>query len=340
MKIINIVLTTKKGGLEQVFCDYSLALKNLGCQVLAVVKSGAPYVNQVKNLQIEVAEIENKWGYHDISAIKNLQNIIKKFEPHLIISHAGRSHSLVKKAILSLNFSKNSWLCAFLPTNYFLAKINRHKIFHIAVNHSNSVKRSIGAQMVFSVNRQIFYKTIDYGQPQNRSFVLHNAINLEEEQPSFAPINLMQKPVIILGAIGRIEKSKGFDRLITALSLLEKNISGYKFMLKIAGEGKEKNALIDLANYLELPSQSLNFCGWIQDKAKFFNSVDIFILPSISETFGLVLLEAMKFKKPIIATNCHGPKEIFLLKLLKKKLAEFVGNKKTEINQNNHNINN
>jgi glycosyltransferase involved in cell wall biosynthesis len=54
----------------------------------------------------------------------------------------------------------------------------------------------------------------------------------------------------------------------------------------------------------------VEFLGWIGDPKDFFAQIDIFILPSKNETFGLVILEAMKYGKPIISTNCDGPKEI------------------------------
>jgi glycosyltransferase involved in cell wall biosynthesis len=51
-------------------------------------------------------------------------------------------------------------------------------------------------------------------------------------------------------------------------------------------------------------------CCFCTDSFLFIISIDIFILPSKNETFGLVILEAMKYGKPIISTNCDGPKEI------------------------------
>jgi len=52
------------------------------------------------------------------------------------------------------------------------------------------------------------------------------------------------------------------------------------------------------------------FAGWIKDKEKFFAEIDIFCLSSIHEPFGIVLLEAMEYSKPIVSTNCEGPREI------------------------------
>ena len=41
----------------------------------------------------------------------------------------------------------------------------------------------------------------------------------------------------------------------------------------------------------------MNFLGYIEDRQKFFNEVDIFVFPSYSEGLGLVLLEAMSYSK-------------------------------------------
>jgi glycosyltransferase involved in cell wall biosynthesis len=75
---------------------------------------------------------------------------------------------------------------------------------------------------------------------------------------------------------------------------------------------------------------SVEFLGWIGDSKDFFSQIDIFILPSKNETFGLVILEAMKYCKPIIATNCDGPKEILRHEieglLIDLKSSESVAN--------------
>ena len=51
--------------------------------------------------------------------------------------------------------------------------------------------------------------------------------------------------------------------------------------------------------------------GWIDIKKDFYSTLDIFVLPSNFEPFGIVLLEAMAFSKPVIASTAEGPSEIF-----------------------------
>ncbi len=294
MKIINIVLTNRSGGLEQAFCDYSYNLKAMGHEVLAIVLADAPYQNQLQEIAINFLTIENKFGYYDFFAVNQIKNIIANFDADAIISHAGRSTFLAKKAI---------------------KKIKHRKIFQIAVNHSKNVKRSIGCDMIFSVNKEIFFQTIDAGQPESRSFVIPNAINtsdIAQNNNSTSPVsNIANNHIITIGTIGRLHFSKGFDLLIDSFIKISNEYNAHSFVLKIAGDGPELTKLQSMAKRLNSQkANSIQFLGWIENKADFFNSIDIFVLPSRTEPFGIVLLEAMKFRKPIISTNCEGPREV------------------------------
>ncbi len=292
MKIVNIILTSQNGGAEQAFVDYIAVLKNLGHQNLAVVKIDAPYANQVSELGIEVRKVANKFGDHDIFAVKKLQKILQDFDADVVIAHIGRSSALMKKVI---------------------KKITNRKVFLIAVNHSMNVKRSIGADLILSVNREIFHRTVDLGQPEDTTFVIGNAIDLEGAIAQAPQVNLQKQDVITLGAMARIDDKKGFEFLIRAIVEMEKlaaekNLK-HKFILKIAGAGPYEYKLRELVKFLKIEDK-IEFCGWVKDKKQFFESIDIFCSASDNETFGLVLLEAMKYRKPIIATDTDGSKEI------------------------------
>jgi len=288
MKIVNIILTSQNGGSEQVFIDYSRVLKNsLGHEVLAIVKHDAPYAEKLEQLNIPFKKIKNNFGYHDIFAVNEIKKILQEFNADAVIAHVGRSMVLVRKAI---------------------KKIKNKKIFEVAVNHSMNVKRSVGADVVISVNRRMFFNTIDKGQDEAKSFVVHNATDLSDAVATAPSLNLQDKKIITLGVIGRLDKAKGFCYAIKAIKLLEKN-PDKKFILKIAGVGTREQWLRSLAKELQVEDR-VEFVGWIKDQKKFFDSIDIFLLTSQKETFGLVILEAMKFRKPLISFDADGPKEI------------------------------
>lgn len=278
MKIANLIVTSQNGGAEQVFCDYGRILSKLGHDVVPIVKNDAPYANKLINPK----KISNHFGYHDFFAIKKIAKILHDEEIEAIFTHAGKASILARKAI---------------------AKVKNRKIFQISVNHSNNVKRSIGSDIILSINRPIFFKTIDAGQPQDRSFVMHNAVDLNDAVSEAPKIDLTNKRQIILGIIGRLDPTKGFAHAIRALKNLDQ-----KFVLKIAGSGPFESSLRNLVKELSLENR-VEFLGWT-DKKSFFETIDIFIFPSDEEPFGLVLLESMKYGKPVIVSRVDGPKEI------------------------------
>lgn len=288
MRIANIILTSQNGGAEQVFIDYSRVLKDLGHEVTAIIKSDAPYADELEKISIKPHKINNRLGFYDILAIRAIRKILLEENVGAVFAHMGRGMALARKAIRG---------------------IKGRKIFLIGVNHSMNIKRSIGLDLIISTNKQIFYKTIDAGQNPERSFVVENAIELEDTPP-LVDINLIDKPIIKLGIIGRFDRTKGFEYPILLLEYLKRNpILDKKFTLKIAGDGYHGGELRRLVARLNL-AKDTEFCGWVSSKADFFNDIDVLIFPSKEEPFGLVLLEAMKYQRPIIASNADGPKDI------------------------------
>jgi L-malate glycosyltransferase len=108
-----------------------------------------------------------------------------------------------------------------------------------------------------------------------------------------------------LGGLGN--NNKGLDILLKSVSL-----PGTKsFFLHIGGSGLLKNDYIKMAQELGIESKC-KFYGEIphNEIPEFYSALDLFILPSRYETFGIVLIEAMACGIPVIATRCGGPEEI------------------------------
>jgi glycosyltransferase involved in cell wall biosynthesis len=307
MKIAHIILTSQNGGAEKVFIDYIEILKNIGHENFAIIKNDAPYYFKLEKLEIKTQKINNKLGYYDFLASKKIKDFVAENKIDIVIAHAGKSMVLARKA---------------------LKKITNKKVILVAVNHSYNIKRSLGADIIFSVNKEIFFKTIDKKRTPENSFVIYNAIDLKGFEPNFCEYDFANKSPIILGVIGRLHNAKAFDLAIEALKIIQKN-SAHKFILKIAGAGEEMINLQKKVKDLNLENE-VEFLGWIADSKDFFSQIDIFILPSKIETFGLVILEAMKYGKPIIATNCDGPREILRHKidglLIDLKSSEAIPN--------------
>ena len=111
----------------------------------------------------------------------------------------------------------------------------------------------------------------------------------------------------VLGA-GRFRPEKGFDRLLKAFALLDRQ----DLRLVILGDGvePERIRLWRLANALGIDS-NLQLPGFVSDVDRWYQNAECFVLSSRSEAWGMVLLEAMVNGCPVISFDCpYGPSEI------------------------------
>ena len=124
----------------------------------------------------------------------------------------------------------------------------------------------------------------------------------EAEGPESRPLRFL--------CVGLLSKQKGFGYLLEAVSRLQR--LGYTaFELAIGGDGKERQSLAQRAQALRV-SERCTFLGLLDREAvrTWLRWTDVLVLPSLHETFGIVLGEAMACGKPVIATRCGGPEYV------------------------------
>lgn len=112
---------------------------------------------------------------------------------------------------------------------------------------------------------------------------------------------------VILGNAGRLNKQKGQQYLLYLARELE--LRGVDYRLVIAGSGERREELENLARNLGIAEKVL-FCGFLDDTSPFWKTIDIFVLTSLWEGFGYVLLEAMLSAKPIVAFGVSNIPEL------------------------------
>ncbi len=274
MKIFNVMFSKGLGGIEQVFLDYNHALNIHHHQVVPIIHPKSPIRNKIYGHFLSVFNF-NKF---DPFAIFKLRKIVKAEQPKCIITHGNRATSLMRKAT------------SVVPV--------------IAVCHNYKFKPLLGSDAIIAITKDIKKHLIDAGQPKDTVYHVPNMIIAPEDNKYIEP-EYHNPPVI--GFIGRFVQKKAVDLLLQALALLaEKNI---EFRAIIAGDGEEREKITKLVVELKLEDK-VKLIGWVEDKKSFFDSIDIFCLPSHHEPFGLVLLEAFQYSKPVVATKSEGPSEI------------------------------
>ncbi|HXT06216.1 MAG TPA: glycosyltransferase [Roseiarcus sp.] len=277
LPIVNAMFGAKLGGLEQVFVDYSEALAARGLRLTNFVAPGALCAAPLRALGQDVVEIGNA-GLWDPLAAWRLRQTLVRLRPAAVIAHGNRAIALMRRAARGIS-----------PV--------------VAVTHNINVKSAIGAARVIAINDDMRARLVAAGQPEARVARLFNMIR----RPAALPAPAAPRSPPVIGAMGRFVAKKGFDVFIAALAQLK--AEGRPVRAILAGSGELEPALRAQAAALDL-GEALSFPGWVADKAAFFDAIDVFAFPSSHDVCPVVLLEAFLWAKPVVLTDCPGPREI------------------------------
>ena len=163
--------------------------------------------------------------------------------------------------------------------------------------------------VIGSANRR-FYE--HYGVPRTRRFFTPYSVDNDYFLAQADAVSASRRErrhahgwtddVIVVGFSGKLIPLKRVEDLIDAVAILQRE--GFRTGLLIVGDGPSRDALEERARGLRWTT----FAGFQNQSelAAWYGCMDVFVLPSRSETWGLVLNEAMLFRLPVIASSMVG----------------------------------
>ena len=168
---------------------------------------------------------------------------------------------------------------------------------------------------VSEATKRIIYEK--YHIPLSKIDVVYNSLDEDYEKSDYRfekdlynyANDLKNDGYIVVATVGRFTIQKGLKNLMKAAALaISKNP---KLLFVFAGDGEERNELIELAAELGI-SKNVIFTGFIRGKKlrDIYSIADIFVMSSISEPFGLTALEAAHHGDALILTKQSGISEI------------------------------
>ena len=238
-----------------------------------------------------------------------------KNEFDVIHAHNGRTHLLAALAVKHARRQGSRAVC--IATQHFLAPTRTTRTGPKAIL-ANLLHKHADAYTAHTIAISNAVRTAALSRNDtscNRITTIHNGISapslpFNHNRTDFrASLGIHPKTPLILCA-ARLQREKDIPTLLRAMNrLAAAHPKSPPARCLIAGEGDERASLESLARSLFL-SDSVRFLGFRNDIPALIDACDLFVLPSLAEPFGLVLLEAMALAKPIIATNTGGPPEI------------------------------
>ncbi len=166
--------------------------------------------------------------------------------------------------------------------------------------------------IVVTVSSPLKNLLLDSGVPGKKIRIIYNAIDKDELKPDLEPKELRNRYDLrnedkLIGVIGRLSPEKGQEIFLKAFKKVTEEIPFVKAI--IIGDGQERERLIKFCANNGLKDRVI-FAGQQNNVANFYQILDLLVLPSFSEGLPNVVLEAMAFKIPVVATSVGGVPEI------------------------------
>ncbi|HZC17408.1 MAG TPA: glycosyltransferase [Caulobacteraceae bacterium] len=273
-RILNLMLAPAAGGLESMALHYHRALEARGAQVLSAGVFGSWFDRALADTPDAftglkpASPVDPRLGWA-------LARVAKDFAPDVVLAHGSRGIALAVPAL------------------------SRQQARVAAVVHNFRARRPVArADLAICVSPAVG-ADVQTRFPAARVAVVENFAPLSRTPPRTTG----HPPRI--GTLGRLHAEKGFDILIEAAARLRDR--GRAFRLTIAGEGPAEADLKALTARLALTDR-IDFPGWVTPPDKLLAGLDLFVCSSRTESFGLVVIEAMAAGAPVIATDIEGPR--------------------------------
>lgn len=271
---------------------------NLGKFEIHCICPPGPLAGEIrkhKKIDLDVIPMRSRM---DFDAIKKIRSTIKHIKPNIIHIHGTRGGVLGRIAAINLNipviYTEHLWTKQFRLSSramdflHYNANwiLDMFTTLNIAV--SNAVKDFMVSTHITRVEKvKVIYNGIEPSKYEAKIF--------------------RNDKEFLIATVGTLLENKGMQYLIKALPKVIKEFPGIQ--LEIIGDGSYKRTLENLVKKMKLKNY-VKFTGFTPNIDKYLSRFDLYVQPSLSESFGLAICQAMSVGLPIIATNTGGIPEV------------------------------
>ncbi|MBY0518519.1 MAG: glycosyltransferase [Bacteriovoracaceae bacterium] len=286
------------GGGEKWHLSHALKLRDLGYETLLVAQSDSELKKRAQGVKVFDLNLSNLSFLNPFKLYKAAQ-ILKKNQVDVLIVN----------------------LPIDLKVGGFAAKIAGVKKIVYRRGMPHPLRNTLLNRLLFKyvldgviVNSKEIGRTLSQGNeswfPTKKMKLVYNGVDLSHHHER-APIKFDK---LIIGSAGRLTEQKGQFYLIELAKLLKSE--GVDFKILLAGEGELRESLKRKIQEAQLESQ-IELLGHVSDMKKFFESIEIFVFPSLFEGSANTLIEALYYEVPIVAWDVSSNAEVideFLVK--------------------------
>ncbi|MCW3994703.1 MAG: glycosyltransferase family 4 protein [Candidatus Bathyarchaeota archaeon] len=319
------------GGGGIVYKNLSLQLKSKGhsVNVLAGNHANKSFLGKIKNFSdsnvnvdfVPLIPFPNFKGTNSATytppTLGGFLHIMKQIiqRKDAVIHLHGFCHPLIDMTAFACVLLRKKYLltCHGIPKNPAKSGFIAKTFFNL---YLATIERSVvkKASALTTVSAQLKRECQSKRLTNKKMMVIHNGENVQLRHAPKSMLDLVEEKYGLRGkqvvfAVGRLSENKGFQFLIQAMQDVTSELSNA--VAVIAGIGPYEAQLRQLIARKGL-AKHVKLAGWVseEEKAALYERSDIVVFPSMDEPFGIVILEAFRMRKPLIAFNTESAREI------------------------------
>ena len=300
MRLIHLTSSGGWGGREMYPAILAAAQRERGYEVSLVAKRATPLHEFLSHSDLEY-DILRIGPYIDPPAAWQLARILKRRQPEIIQVHLSRDLALV-----SLACSVSRMHPVLILHKHIGSGASKRDILHrylyrklsAAVAVSNYVKRSLVASCPIEEQRvRVIYCGVN-----PRNFAPASGEEESRRDSLRRELGAAGRDTVLAGVLGRLEPRKGQDVFLQAASRLARRVPEMRFAVIGAPEGRYGFTLKKMAAELGIKDRVF-FSGYRKDARAIYAALDILVVPSREEAFGLVAVEGMLSALAVVASD-------------------------------------
>jgi len=298
MKIVYLINSLGAGGAERHLLNLvrDMAIRGYDIWVVALeeeIRGGATSLDSAFTEAGADVHYLNSIKISDIGRWMSLVRFLKKVQPDIIHSHLPRSD--LAASISKLFISGMYWVST-IHDAYTQDKYSGYWVFPFIKWNWQRIDH------IISVSRHVQeWGVVALGVPLEKSSVIYHGVPIYDISDSSR--KEATEPLVI-GCLARFEKRKGIETLVRAMVEVSKSYPDAQLLLAGNDPTEYSYVIKNLIRKLSI-EKNVKVLGFCATPLDFLNSLDVFAFASTSEGFGMVLIEAMSVKCPVVGSDIY-----------------------------------
>jgi len=302
IRVFHIVGGLPIGGAEVLLLNTVRRMKPLGYELYVCSLTDKGDIGpEIIDLGIPVFSLLSNPHVYNFKVLISLFRLFRDIKPHIVQTHIYPSNTLGRIAA----FLSRVPVIIATEHGFYRWKKSRQILIDRCLSYisdrivviSKGVQDYLHKRSGIRLNKfQLLYNFVDPEQliPQKKRLDVRRELGLNEND-------------IILGSVGRLVWDKGYHILLKAFKLVIDKDKDVKLVL--VGDGPYSDVLKEKSRLYAIQDHVI-FLGNRRDIPDLLNIMDLFVLPTLDEGFGISIIEALLFNLPVIATNIDAVPEI------------------------------